>query len=247
MEQTDDIFLKELRFWEPDSFEKKNARRLRVMLDRLSRALLNSLTYPIKLKNTNVILYSVINSDNRKQDDNIGNIYSLGRSNEYIGGSVILISERRLMSINDSEKRAYLMETIFQSLQNFLTHAGYGLSADLSNAYETIKKRDYSRKASKEYKLSDNQNVCWIESKESFGSADYCLVVKQNKTSQIRIFHIARKDHVFFDEIPGITQKEILDYPQYFNPIKLEGKNFVMYWGKEKYIFDPATEKITLE
>lgn len=243
MEQTDEIFLKELRFWEPDSFEKKNARRLRVMLDRMSRVLLNSLTHPLKLKNTNVILYSVINSDIPTYDENIVNVYSLGRPNEFIGGARILISERKFMTIDDSEKRIYLAETIFQSLQNFLTQTGCSSSIDLSIAYKTIREKDYFGKVSKEYKSSVNQNICWIESQELFGGANYQLSVRSS-SGDVNNYFLATKDHAFFDEIPGITQKDILNYPQYFYPIKWEGKNFVMYWGKEKYVFDPETERI---
>jgi hypothetical protein len=246
MDQASELKLMELRFWTPEFFDPQIARRLKIMLDRLSRAYLSYLEIPLKFKNTNVILYSVINLDYSKLNKrDREQFYSLGNLNDYIGGSSLLIAEKKLLDLHDEDRRKFLVDEIHLSLKNYVIHTNSGSVEELDRAHKSLINANYFSGYSKVY--ASGKITCQIESRENFGSADYRLSVKAHETGEVKAYDIARKDYPFFDEMSGITQHDILDYPQTFNPIKWEGKNFVMYWGKEKYIFDPETKRILME
>jgi hypothetical protein len=242
----DQINFKALREINPDPirFSSQVRSRLRIMAHRISAGYLQSINYAFQLRYTDTILLYIENLDFKPIDNNA--FFSLGNEKTPCGATKVFISEKHLLSLQDEGKRNLTVKTIHEGLIKFAKETNHETEL-LEKAYKQFLSRDYFGSHYKEYQSNNKKYTCQIQSRENWGSANYRLLVKYHESSEARVFEITKKDYPFFDEMPGITQRDILDYPQTFYPIKWEGKNFIMYWGKEKYIFDPAKEQVIRE
>jgi hypothetical protein len=247
MEQTDSIVLLELRF-SALYFEKQVENRIKILSDRISRYFLSTTRQKIMLPNTNVINVVFLNRDIVKNKDLVMGFGS--KKAGWIGVIHMPISEREIKELDDDGKRRFFLGIIFNVLKTFSKDIPENIEL-IDDAYRRIMESDFFAPYSKPIQASNKSIICQIESRENFGNADYQLCVKSKVSDQVKIFFITRKDYPFFDEMLNLTNKNaneiVLNTPQIFNPIQWEGDYFVMYWGKEKYVFDSEKEQIVRE
>lgn len=247
MEQSNLKSLKEITP-DPLSFAPEVKRRLSTMVHRLAFGYLGSIDFAFQLKYTSIILMYIENLD--LESDDGSSFFSLGNENTPCGVTKVFISEKQLLSFQDEGKRNLVLKTMHEGLIRFAKETEHDTGL-LEKAYKEFSSRNYFGSHGNKYQSDNKKYTCQIQSRENWGNADYSLCVTDHEDNETKFLFIARKDYPFFDEIPGLTQENmweaVLNTPQIFNPIEWQANYFVMYWGKEKYVFDPAKEKVTRE
>lgn len=246
----DQIDLKVLKEINPDPirFTPPVRSRLRIMIGRLADSYLASIDYAFQLRYTNKILLYIENLDFEPVDTRT--FSSLGNEKTPCGATKVFISEKQLLSFQDEGKRNLVLKTMYEGLIRFAKETEHDTGL-LEKAYKEFSSRNYFGSHGNKYQSDNKKYTCQIQSRENWGNADYRLCITDHDENETKFISIARKEYPFFDEIQGLTQENmwetVLNTPQIFNPIEWQGNYFVMYWGKEKYVFDPAKEKITRE
>lgn len=241
------IALREFRFSCID-FELKTRNRLTIMLDRIARVYGTYVNNPIKLENTNILL---INIHNELIDRNLS-IGLLGcRMSGYIGGFGMHISEKHLLSLDDSERRLYLLSEFQKALFEFLEHYGYFAEKKYFEQSFNIVVNELNLwgKYTKEYVSKNKKYSCQLEVRECWGFEEFRLRFKDMEQNKEKIVFVGNKNFLFFSELnmnPNSSEfmKLLLSTPQTFNDFKWEKNIFEFFLGKEKYIFNVQTEEI---
>lgn len=242
------IRFEEFRFT-PMSFIPTSKRRLNVMIDRIARAYQGVVGRNIGLENTNVLLVYIYNSDDESlANEKVG--YALASSKDYIGAFRFFMSEKKLLSGDDFEKRLYVLEEFHIAWTNFLKNFGYNEEAELfeKGKNKFINELDFWGRYTKGYISRNKKYECWLESRQCWGFTEYRIGFKNLATEEISLHFIGNMPYPFFDEMTNITPENhfdiVLNTPHTFTDIKWVKNTFELFWGKDKYIFDTEKEEV---
>ncbi|MBT1689118.1 hypothetical protein [Dawidia soli] len=229
------LMLREIRVV-PYGYSPFVNRRLGVLAGRLASFYLRKVTNGLRLKSTSIILLHIDNAESTQYFDVPP--FSTGREGDRIGAIRTFLSETKIVGSTDQQKREMVVALVHHALMEFASAQGSS-TTQLMEAYQTVTSSDYYENYTKELPGKGGKWICSLQARENWGSADYRLLIKNAATGEVRECPVAEKPHAFFDEMPGITQEDVLAYPQFFHPMQWEGNKIVLYWGKEKYVFDP--------
>jgi hypothetical protein len=205
----DQINLKILKEINPDpirfSLQVKN--RLKTMVHRMAQGYLTSMNYALQLEYTSSILLYIENSDFESLEDE-SPFFLLGNEKSLTGVAKIFLSERKLISIGDKDKRHLILKLIYSALINFVNQSKYSANV-LQQAYDQYLSVELFYNSYPQCQSKDKKYTCQIQSRENWGSADYRLLVKYTVSDELKAYPIASIPYPFFDEMIGVTQENM--------------------------------------
>lgn len=226
-------------------FQKETQAPLESMLSYIGHLFLSKIKYQCEIENTNVLRFSCRNCD---ENNFIEKLYSLGDGEiDNIGTATFNISEEYFLSLDDEQKRLFLLDIIYKTFKDYAFHFNEKIDL-LDEAYNKVLKDGFYINETGFVSTSNKLYKCWVEKILNFKNSDYRLALEDNKMQNIEYYYLGNKETPIIK--PNSDVITLLTTPQSFYVENWKKDEFRLRWGEygnELYIFNRLTKELKME
>ncbi|WP_286968496.1 hypothetical protein [Flavobacterium sp. UBA4854] len=226
-------------------FQKETEAPLGNMLSDIGHLFLSKIKYQYEIENTNVLRFSCRNCD---ENNFIEKLYSLGDGEiDNIGTATFNISEKYFLSLDDEQKRLFLLDTIYKSFKDYAYHFNQKIDL-LDEAYNKVLKDGFYTNETGFVSTSNKLYKCWVEKLLNFKNSDYRLAFEDTKMQSIEYYYLGNKETPIIK--PNSDVITLLTTPQSFYVEGWKKDEFRLRWGEygnELYTFDKFTKELKMQ
>jgi hypothetical protein len=227
-------------------FSKEVNRPLSEMLSDIGHNFLSKIRDQFEIENTHSLLFYFGNIDDKEYTPK--EYYYLGnREIGHIGQTGSYFSERNFLSLNDQDKRLFLLDIFYKSIKQYAIHFNKDITL-LNGACQKVLNDGFFRNQTGFIYTRNKLYKCWIEKLLNYKNADYRLCFEDNTTKIREYYFMTNKESVIIK--PNSDLKVLLTTPQFFHAEGWNKKEFRVRWGEygnELYIFDMENKKLRIK
>jgi hypothetical protein len=238
------MMIQDLRF-DGRFFQDEIENYLRNMLSDIGHHFLSKINYQFEVKDTHILLFYFGNIDDKR---NISKEhYSLGdREFGSIGQTSFDFSENYILSLNDEEKRLFLLDIFYKSIKDYAVYFNEKTEL-LDEAYTKVLNEGFYENVTGFAPTRNKLYRCWVEKLLNYKNSDYRLAFQDNTTGIIEYYFVGKKINL---DLRKKTSLEIMKIPTFFKVEGWKKNEFRVRWGEygnELYIFDMVSKTLRME